>query len=158
MIFLLRAVSQPMKRPWILQPFYLPMCAIGHKRKQIWSSHAPWFKRRSLVVGCINSTEVWKKHKQHSLQAKMLTPHFGPLWTLRRRKGARRCGAKHAWKSKCEKHTTLRTTLHHTTLQLLQLQLQLPLPLQSFHTALRYHYAHYNALRYHYAPLQRTTH
>ena len=33
--------------------------------------------------------------------------HF---WTLRCWKSARRCGAKHIWKSKCTKHTMVRTT------------------------------------------------
>ena len=35
------------------------------------------------------------------------TPFSDHFWQLRCRKSARRCGAKHIWKSKCTKHTML---------------------------------------------------
>ena len=38
------------------------------------------------------------------------TPWSDYFWKLRCRKSARRCGAKHIWKSKCTKHLGVRTT------------------------------------------------
>ena len=35
------------------------------------------------------------------------TPFSDHFWKLRCRKSARRCGAKHIWKSKCTKHTSV---------------------------------------------------
>ena len=40
----------------------------------------------------------------HHVQSTRCSDHF---WKLRCRKSARRCGAKHIWKPKCTKHTSL---------------------------------------------------
>ena len=39
------------------------------------------------------------------------TPFSDDLWKLRCRKSARRCGAKHVWKSKCAKHISVAALL-----------------------------------------------
>ena len=56
----------------------------------------------------------WDVEKVHAVVARSTfpsqnvqnTPHSDHFWKLRRRKSARRCGAKHIFKSKCTKHTT----------------------------------------------------
>ena len=56
----------------------------------------------------------WDVKKVHAVVARSIfgsqnvqsTPCTDHFWKLRCRKSARRCGAKHIWKSKCTKHTT----------------------------------------------------
>ena len=51
-----------------------------------------------------NCTPLWRSTFQsQNVQNTSASDHF---WKLRRRKSARRCGAKHISKSKCTKHTT----------------------------------------------------
>ena len=79
-------------------------------------------------------TLLWREAYFEVKRPKENTPRSDHFWTLRSWKRARRCGPKHMWKSKCEKHPMLgplldvqphHTTLHYFTLQLQQPQLQL---------------------------------
>ena len=60
---------------------------------------------KHTIVGPLLEVAMSKKRtRSQYVQNTPLSDHF---WKLRCRKSARRCGAKHIWKSKCTKHTML---------------------------------------------------
>ena len=67
---------------------------------------------KHTILGPLLEVEMSKKctplWREAHFQVKMYkTPWSDHFWQLRCRKSARRCGAKHIWKSKCTKHTIL---------------------------------------------------
>ena len=141
------------------------------------------------TLGVRTTFGSWDVEKVHAVVARSTfpsqhvqnTPCSDHFWRFRCRKSARRCGAKHISKSKCENHQgfgpllevqmSLRfaslhyTTLHFTTLHYTALQLQLQLHSTTLHytplhsTTLNYTTLHYTTLRYtplHYITLHYT--
>ena len=69
---------------------------VGSLKRRVRSQLARWEMN--------NCTPLWRSTFQsQNVQNTSASDHF---WKLRRRKSARRCGAKHISKSKCTKHTT----------------------------------------------------
>ena len=74
-------------------------------RSRFWSE-----KVQNTILGPLLEVEMLKKctplWREAHLEVKMYkTPFSDHFWKLRCWKSARRCGAKHIWKSKCTKHT-----------------------------------------------------
>ena len=70
---------------------------VGSLKRRVRSQLARWVMK--------NSTPLWR---EAHFEVKMYKTHqfSDHFWKLRCRKSARRCGAKHIWKSKCTKHLT----------------------------------------------------
>ena len=85
---------------WCFVHFDLEMCfapqlraLFRHLNFQKWSEHGVFF--------------VHFERSTFGSQNVQNTPMSDHFWKLRCRKSARRCGAKHIWKSKCTKHTNV---------------------------------------------------
>ena len=94
-------------------------CGAKHISKSKCTKHNS-FGPLLLVEMSKKCTPLWreahfqvKMYKTHQLRTTsgswdvQNTPFSDHFWKLRCRKSARRCGAKHIWKSKCTKHTIL---------------------------------------------------
>ena len=66
-----------------------------HKTAQLWTTF------RSCDVEKVHAVVARSTFRSQNVQNTPCSDHF---WKLRRRKSARRCGAKHISKSKCTKH------------------------------------------------------
>ena len=103
-------------RSWCVLYILTWKCALRHNGVQFFISHmASWLRTSRFSKPTFRpsgATNHMRDEKVHAVVARSTFPSQNVqntsasdnFWTLRCRKSARRCGEKHIWKSKCQKH------------------------------------------------------
>ena len=81
-----------------------PLWREAHFEVKMYKTHHARTTFGSWDVEKVHAVVARSRFRSQNVQSTPAPDHF---WQLRCRKSARRCGAKHIWKSKCTKHTML---------------------------------------------------